>query len=205
MGNHCTRTHIINFEFNWTIFPFLGPCELSEDEEEYEEDKPLLDFLLNPTTTQDSSEVLEHNDDNQNKRGGKFKCNKCGFCYTTNQLLQSHVSSEHSSDKSRFTCSFCPITFHTKKFMLIHKQNNHPEKCHKCHICHQIYFSLRKLSSHHSSKHAGHENVNALKCSFCGKGKLGRKQSRFFFNFTFQSKFASKSCSKSYSSSMSLS
>ena len=129
----------------------------------------MLDFLLTPTTTRDHPTEVEHDDQN---KGGKFKCTKCGFCYTNNQLLQSHISNEHSSDKSRFTCSFCPITFHTKKFMLIHKQNNHPEKCHKCHICHQIYFSLRKLSSHHSSKHAEHENVNALKCSFCGKGKV---------------------------------
>ena len=149
--------------------------DFTENKEYLDEDKPLLDFLLNPSSTSHqnpSSEVLSDHDnnDNQNKNSGKFKCNKCGFCYTTNQLLQSHIATEHSSDKSRFTCSFCPITFHTKKFMLIHKQNNHPEKCHKCHICHQIYFSLRKLSSHHSSKHAGHENVNALKCSFCGKG-----------------------------------
>ena len=159
-------THIIY------IFSFLAHCatnELNDDEEEYDEDKPLLDFLLTPTTTRDHPTEVEHDDQN---KGGKFKCTKCGFCYTNNQLLQSHISNEHSSDKSRFTCSFCPITFHTKKFMLIHKQNNHPEKCHKCHICHQIYFSLRKLSSHHSSKHAEHENVNALKCSFCGKGKV---------------------------------
>ena len=98
--------------------------------------------------TDDGNTAIADNQEVKDDHGlvnKKFKCIKCGFCYTTEQLLNEHNLNEHSMERKRFSCTSCSVTCHSKKIMLLHKQNIHPDKCHKCHICNQTFFTARKL------------------------------------------------------------
>ena len=114
-------------------------------------------------------EFEELNGDVGEGKVGKFKCKSCGFCYTSAQVLYNHEVNEHAADRKKFSCSICQVTSHSRKYMKLHKQQFHPEKCQKCHICEQTFLTSRKLSHHYSTKHAGQENINTPTCSFCAK------------------------------------
>lgn len=130
-----------------------------------------------------------------------FKCDQCGFSYTTNDLLEEHISKEHVIEKIK--CPFCPVSCHTKKVFQCHLANLHPKLSHQCHLCEQLFTSSSKLSSHVCMKHQGQ---SSLACSFCAKAYSNKNSLKAHIHSKHVSSksFACQVCNKSFTSSSNL-
>ena len=135
-----------------------------------------------------------------------FRCDLCGFAYTTMELLTDHKAKEHLSDKSKIKCHHCPVTFSTKKIYSYHMQNIHPDSCFQCHICNQVLYNETKLSSHYKTKHAAVSPKSELQCEFCSNTYFNKNSLKAHIHSKHLStkSFPCKVCPKVFNSSSNL-
>lgn len=185
----------------WTLHSFLEAAIKIETVHANANDLDFFDDII-------SSTEHENNDDVegllQDFKDIYHKCEQCGFSYTTQDLLEEHISKEHIIKKIK--CPFCSVTCQSKKVFQYHLINLHPKSCHQCHLCDQVFTNTAKLSSHFCLKHQDSSSKNNLACTFCGKDYSNKNSLKAHIHSKHVNNkiFTCQVCNKTFTSSSNL-
>ena len=139
--------------------------------------KPIIDKLLKPDSV--------------------FTCEYCGTTFKSNDLLTTHVHSEHL----KHSCATCGERFQTKEDLTSHINDQHLTEV--CDICNKRFSNSEELTAHRNSEHFTYEcdvcherfeTINELKDHMKDYMKEHKKKSHYGTAPVFAKPFKCGSC-----------
>ncbi|KAF7990018.1 hypothetical protein HCN44_008692 [Aphidius gifuensis] len=158
----------------------MKPVNDNEETNAYIDNEELLtkeknnEYVLNDDTSAergiDNDESVDLNNSNEyeiiDELDKTYDCYKCDKQYTTNELLDEHLLTDHPDN---LTCTYCNETFqyelNLKGHLLTH-ENEKLEKNYSCDICGKV---LNHPSSVIYHKEAEHNDGRRFVCNKCNK------------------------------------
>jgi Zinc finger, C2H2 type len=140
--------------------------------------KPLRSHKKKPLLTGASIECLSTIPKTENNATLTYECNKCGMCFNSQNILTSHLNSQHINkvkssagvvEPSNFVCSHCNREFRQKRHLRRHilrihiYPNSNKPRIFNCDLCTKAFVDARQLKAH---KFKQHDNNS---CSICNK------------------------------------
>ena len=86
------------------------------------------------------------------KKQRNFKCNNCEKIFQKKQSLKHHIESFHEG-KRKFSCEFCGKTFVTHQGIRFHIKTIHEGIRYHCDFCKKCFTQLQNLKNHMNKKH----------------------------------------------------
>ena len=86
----------------------------------------------------------------------KFRCRICKLSFTSENLLESHVTTDHHEELPGIKCEFCMQRFATDYEIAQHIEAVHSDE-YPCPICSQYFNSNDDLDEHLDSEHADYK------------------------------------------------
>lgn len=163
--------------------------------------KPIIDKLLKPDpvfsceycrTTFKSNDLLTTHVHSEHL---KHLCPTCGERFQTKEDLTSHINDQHLTE----VCDICNKRFSNSEELSAHRNSEH--FTHECDVCHKRFETSRELKAHKKT-HSGPapDVAKPFKCGSCIASFDERAQLEWHIKDKHESKFHCRLCDKWFNS-----
>ncbi|KAH9380593.1 hypothetical protein HPB48_020373 [Haemaphysalis longicornis] len=78
-----------------------------------------------------------------------FACKQCDDCYFTQELLDSHIQTQHPEKRpGKFECRFCQYSSNNRMHVVMHERTHTGERPHVCKLCRKGFMRREHLATH---------------------------------------------------------